>query len=279
LAIDSKYSPAYSGLAVYYYTLAGLGIEPTDDVAPLAKSAAEKALAIDPGDCEAHGVLAIMAAICDYDWKLAEMLHCKAMAAEPVPPMLRFRYALYYLLPWRRVTDAMEQCRLALETDPISMLLHHGMALSMYYAKQYRETIEYARRALEIDANYYLMWSVMGTAQLHAGFTQDAIASLKRVVELAPWYSMGVGSLGAAYYQAGDRARSQEWKPAESHGRTVAAASYYAATGEVDAMFEALDGAHRQRDVILLNIQNEPFFEPYHADPRFQALLRRVNLV
>ncbi len=220
-----------------------------------------------------------MAAICEYDWKLAERLHCKALAVEPVPPMLRFRYALYYLLPQRRVPDAMAQFRLALETDPISMLLHHGMALSMYYAKRYRETIEYARKALEIDANYYLIWSVIGTAQLHAGFTQDAIASLKRVVELAPWYSMGVESLAAAYYQAGDRARSQELRLAESHGRTVAAAWHHAAAGDVDAMFEALDGAHRQRDVILLNIQNEPFFDPYRSDPRFQALLRRMNLV
>jgi TolB-like protein/Tfp pilus assembly protein PilF len=279
LAINPNYAPAYSGLAVYYYTLAGLGIKPTGDVAPLAKSAAEKALAIDPANSEAHGVLAIMAAICEYDWKLAERLHCKALAVEPVPPMLRFRYALYYLLPQRRVPDAMAQFRLALETDPISMLLHHGMALSMYYAKQYREAIEYARRALEIDANHYLIWSVIGTAQLHAGFTQDAIASLKRVVELAPWYSMGVESLAAAYYQAGDRARSQELRLAESHGRTVAAAWYHAAAGDVDAMFEALDGARRQRDVILLNIQNEPFFDPYRADPRFQALLRRMNLV
>ncbi len=67
------------------------------------------------------------------------------------------------------------------------MILHLGMALSMYYAKQYRETIEYVRRALEIDANYYLIWFVMGRAQLHAGFVQEAITSLKRAVELAPW--------------------------------------------------------------------------------------------
>ena len=90
----------------------------------------------------------------------------------------------------------MEQSRLALETDPLSMLLHFGMALSMYYAKQYRETIEYARRALEIDANYYLIWFVMGLAQLRAGFAQEAITSLKRVVELAPWWSTWVVGSG-----------------------------------------------------------------------------------
>ncbi len=278
LAVDPNYALAYSGLAAYYYTLAGLGIKPTRDVASLAKSAAEKALAIDPTNCEALSVLAVVAALCDFDWKQAKNYHGKAMAAEPVPPMFRFRYALYYLLPWGRIEDAKEQCRLALETDPLSMLIHHGMALSMYYAKQYRETIEYAQRALEIDANYYLMWSVMGAAQLHAGFTRDAITSLKRAAELAPWYSIGAGSLAAAYYRAGDRASSQAWKLAESYGGTVAAAWYFAAAGDVYAMFDALDRAHRQRDVILLNIQNEPFFDSHHADPRFEALLAKMDL-
>ena len=98
-------------------------------MAPLAKSAAEKALAIDPANSEAHSVLATMAGVFDYDWKVAEKHYRKAMAAEPVPPMVRFRYVMYYLLPLGRVADAMEQCRLALETDPLSMILHlrHGL--------------------------------------------------------------------------------------------------------------------------------------------------------
>ena len=77
---------------------------------------------------------------------------------------MRYRYAGYYLLPLGRVADAMEQCRSALETDPLSMFLHLGMVWSMYHAKQYRETMEYARRTLEMDANFYLIWLVMGQA-------------------------------------------------------------------------------------------------------------------
>jgi len=154
------------------------------------------------------------------------------------------------------------------------------MALSLYYAKQYRETIEYASGSLEIDPNFYFIWCVMGLAQLRSGFTQEAITSLKRTVELAPWYSVGVGSLSAAYYQAGDRERSQEWvrKLADSHPGTFGAAVYFAAAGEVDAMFEALIGAYEQRYAHLSLIQYNRFFDPYRADPRYQALLQRMNL-
>jgi hypothetical protein len=43
-------------------------------------------------------------------------------------------------------------------------------------------------------------------------------------------------------------------------------------------MFEALEGAYRHRDVDLPFIQGQAFFDPWRADPRFQSLLKRMNL-
>jgi Tfp pilus assembly protein PilF len=100
-------------------------------VAPLAKSAAEKALAIDPANNDAHSVLAARAAFCDYDWTMADNHFRGAMAAELVPPLVRNLYAGFYLLPLRRAPEAMEPSRLALKADPLSMSLHTVMVLSM----------------------------------------------------------------------------------------------------------------------------------------------------
>ena len=262
LAIDPNYAPAYSGLAAYYYVLAALGMKPAGDVAPLAKSAAEKALAIDPANGEAHSVLGIVAAACDYDWKAADTHFRQAMAAEPVPPLVRYRYVMYYLLPLGRVADAMEQSRLGLETDPLSMILHFGMASSMYYAKQYLETIEYARRALEIDANFYLIWLAMGnrpaSRRLHSGSDYQLETSCGsgalvlhgwRVLSQQPTIRLAIAE------------HSQEWvRKLVSDGHIEAAAVYYAAAGEVDAMFEALDEAYRH-----------PLFQPF-ANAKFSIL-------
>jgi tetratricopeptide (TPR) repeat protein len=216
----------------------------------------------------------------DYDWNMAEMHFRKAIVSEPVPSAVRFRYATYYLLPLGRISDAMEQSRLALETDPLSMNLHFAMAWTMRKAKQYRETIEYAGRALEIDANFYQLWITIGLAHLGAGSMQEAITSLKHGVGLEPWWHIGVGSLAAAYYLAGDYEHNQEWarKLTGSLTNTVGAAFYYAAAGEANALFKALDGAHELRDVNILQIQHEPFFDPYRSDPRFRSLLQRMNL-
>jgi len=280
IAIDPGFALFYSGLAGYYYMLAVLGIKPAGEIAPVSKSVAEKALAIDPDDNEAHSQLAVMAGVFDYDWKAAETHHRRALAVEPVPPLVRSRYAIFYLLPLGRVSEAIEQSRLALETDPLSTALQVGMALFLYFARQYGEAIECVRRAMEIDATFYLLWFAMGIAQIRAGSAREAIQSLERVVELAPWYSDGAWALARAYHAAGDFDNSWEWvrKLAASHRHTAGAAAYYAAAGEVDAMFEALEGAYRQRDFNLRFIPVDPIFDSYRADPRFQSLLRRMNM-
>jgi hypothetical protein len=57
-----------------------------------------------------------------------------------------------------------------------------------------------------------------------------------------------------AYHKAGDHERSQEWalKLSDAHGQTYSASAYYAAVGDVDATFGALDGAYQQRQPTLL---------------------------
>jgi Tfp pilus assembly protein PilF len=280
LAIDPNYASAYSGLAEYYVSLAGILAKPTGEVAPSAKAAAQKALALDPANSEAHSALATMAGIFDYDWKLAETHFRKAVATAPVSPLVRYRYAQYYLQPLGRFADAIEQFRLALEADPVSVVLHMGMAVAMNDARRYREAMEYSRRGLEIDPNFPYYWWGLGMAQLHEGLAKEAIASFQRVADLMPWWGGREWQLATACHQAGDHARSEELARtlAKSYGQGYWAAIYYAAIGEADAMFDALEGAYQQRDRLLISIKNERFFDPYRADPRFQSLLAKMNL-
>src|SRR6266478_8438316 len=114
---DPGYAPAHAGLAVFYYGLGALSIKRMIEMAPLAKSAAEKALAIDQTLSEAHSVLGLVAGAVEYDWKLAEHHFQAAMAIDPVPPLVRVRYALYFLTPLRRFEEAVAQYQRALETD------------------------------------------------------------------------------------------------------------------------------------------------------------------
>lgn len=221
-------------------------------------------------------MLGIIDGIFDYNWESAERHHGKAIATEPVSPWTRFRYAFFYLLWLRRFAEAKEQCRMGLESDPVSMILHHCMARSMCAAREYREAIEYARRSMEIDANFSLIWITMGFAQLGAGSGPEAIASFKRVVELASWRWDGPTGLACAYWQTGDLKRSRECLRTLSGWQLgLGKAIYYAFTGEADAMFDALERAYQRRDYLNLFMD---CYDPYRDDPRFQDLLRQTHL-
>jgi hypothetical protein len=93
-------------------------------------------LAIDLADGEPHSLLATVAATFDYDWESAERHHRQALASGTASVSERPRrfqistnilgYVLWYLGPQNRGDGAVSQNRTALDTDPLSMLLHFG---------------------------------------------------------------------------------------------------------------------------------------------------------
>ena len=121
LAIDPNYAPAYGGLALYYYMLVRTRRKTVQRDSALGEIGCGESAGARSLHCEAHSALAIMAAAFDYDWKGAENHYRQALASEPVQPRFRYSYAVYYLLPQGRIPEALAQCRLALETDPLSM--------------------------------------------------------------------------------------------------------------------------------------------------------------
>jgi serine/threonine-protein kinase len=281
---DPSYAPAYGGLAVFYYGLGALGIRQMTEMAPLAKSAAENALAIDPTLSEAHSVLGLVTGAVEYDWKSAERHFEAAMAVEPVPPLVRVRYALYFLTPLRRFEEAVAQYRRALETDPLSMMVHFGLAFALYCKGQYDDSIEHAATAVALFPDYWLVHFAMGLALFQKGCLEKSIASLEATVRLSPSFTSAAGFLAASYVRSGrsDRAEKLMAEVRErSSKRYVSPACfgvYHAALGQTDRMFECLEAALAERDPYLTRMDAEPCFEPFRSDARYRDLLKRMNL-
>ncbi len=63
------YAAAHAGIAAYYFVLGTIGVKPPNEILPLAKSAAEKALAIETAGSLALSILTAMTALSSYDWK------------------------------------------------------------------------------------------------------------------------------------------------------------------------------------------------------------------
>jgi TolB-like protein/lipoprotein NlpI len=281
---DPGYALAHTGLAVFYYGLGALGIKRMIEMAPLARAAAERALAIDQTLSEAHSVLGVLAGAVDYDWTEAERHFQRAMAADPVPPLVRVRFALYYLTPLRRFEQAVEQYQRALETDPLSMMVHFGLAFAHYCERHYRDAIEHAERAVDLYPDYWLVHFALGLALSRDGSLERAIASFETTVRLSPSFALAAGFLAAAYAQAGNRGHADELMEATRERSATTFVSpavfgvYHAALGQADRMFEFLHAALAERDPYLTRIDAEPLFEPFRHDPRYRGLLARMKL-
>ena len=284
LALDPSYAPAYAGLAVFYYGLGALSIKRMTEMAPLAKSAAQKALAIDPTLSEAHSVLGLITGAVEYDWKSAERHFQAAMAVDPVPPLVRVRFALYFLTPMRRFEEAVAQYRRALETDPLAMMVHFGLAHALYCGRRYDEAIEHAARAVDLYPDYWLVHFGMGLAQSQKGLFQQSIASLEKTVHLSPSFSLATAFLAASCARSGDQDHAEKLmeelrqRSSQHYVSPFCFAVYDAALGQPDRMFEFLQAALAERDPYLTRIDSEPYFDAFRSDPRHRDLLGKMNL-
>jgi serine/threonine protein kinase/Tfp pilus assembly protein PilF len=284
LELDPSYAPAYAGLAVFYYGLGALSIKRMIDMAPLAKSAAQRALEIDPMLSEAHSVLGLVVGAVEYDWKAAEKHFQAGMAIDPVPPLVRLRCGLYFLTPLRRYGEAMVQYQRALETDPLSMMAHFGLAFVLYCRRQYDQAIEHAARAVDLYPEYWLVHLAMGLALSQKGTPREAIVSLAKTVQLSPSFSLASGFLAAAYARSGDVGRAEKVieemreRSSRQYVSSTGFAVYHAALGQAEKVFEFLQAAFDDRDPYLTRIDAEPYFEPFRSDPRYRELMERLNL-
>jgi len=230
---------------------------------------------------EAHGVLGAIAGTVEYNWKAAERYFQAAMA-DPVPPMVRFRFAFYFLMPLRRFEEAITQYQQALETDPLAMSMYYGLSVCRYYQGRYDEAIECAANAVELFPDYWAGHLALGMALAQKGCIQDSIASLETAVRLWPAFTLASGFQAASYWRTGDHSKAEEImeqiRERSARCSPFCFAVYYAARGERDKMFDCLGAALADRDFNLLFMDAEPYFQPFRSDPRYQALMKQMNL-
>jgi tetratricopeptide (TPR) repeat protein len=284
LSHDPDYAPAHAGLAVFHYGVGALSLRRMIDVAPLARASAEKALALDPALSEAHSVLGLLSGAVEYDWPAAELHFHAAMAVNPVPPLVHVRYALYFLTPLNRFTEAITQYRLALETDPLSMMVHFGLSFALYCDRRYDEAIQNAAKAVDLYPDYWLVHFAMGMALSQQGSIHQSIASFETTLRLSPSFALATGYLAALYFRAGSPTRAAdliaelEARKSSQYVSPSCFAIYHAARGHADQMFESLQAALAEREPFLTRMGAEPYFWPYRSDPRYTALLKSMNL-
>jgi serine/threonine protein kinase/tetratricopeptide (TPR) repeat protein len=271
VAADPNYSLAWSGLSTSYVVASGYGrLIPPVQALTLADEASKKAVELDNTSSEAH-VARGSALAQSWKWSEAEPEFHRAIELNPNNANAHYFYAFNYLMPMNKLNEAQEQFRLALALDPLASIIRTNYALTLMDAQKYSEARQQFDQVFEHDPAFGPGLFYLSQLQAAQGQWADAISTMKNA---GP---------------RGDATASRSW-PADAQGYAqlldavstgtlpANAAGAYALAGNRDKAFELLNQACSDKDDELTAVIRFPAFDSLHSDPRWAALLHKLNL-
>jgi TolB-like protein/Flp pilus assembly protein TadD len=280
---DRNYALGHAGMAETYVLLGEYSLLPAKEAFTKAREAGEKALDLDDTLAEAHNALAAVKADYDWDWPGAESEFRRAIELNPGYATAHQWYA-ELLSQLGRHEEALSEIKLAQQLDPFSLIINVVRGDALRSAGQYDLAIEQLNKTLEIDPNFAHAHFHLGMTYLRKEAFADAIAEFQKAVTLSPNVTDYKGGLGYAYARAGKRAEARnvlkelKERSKQSYVPWFYIAGIYAGLDEKDQAIAYLEKAYAQREQGLAVMKREPLFDPLRSDPRFQDLLRRMNL-
>jgi serine/threonine-protein kinase len=285
IALDPDYALAYAEMAEYYFVSALWGFKNPEEALPRMKSAAMEALRLDDTLAEAHAQMGIARGIGDFDWAGSAQEFRRALELSPASPSIRFYHGIWILRTMGRVDEASSELQRAVELDPLSALYNVFVAYLSYTRAQYDLAIEQHRAAMDLDPGWYFPHFTLAIMYEHMGRHDEAIAAAQRACELSGRNALTLGILGLGYGLAGRASEARAvLEELTTERRTTyvppwAMAAVCRGLGEVDQAFEWLEKGVDQRDVVVVTgLKSDPRYIALRGHPRYQALLRTMNL-
>jgi TolB-like protein len=274
IELDPGYAAAYSGLSEVEWRIAD---QSTAESAGFqrAGAAAEKAITLAPDSPEGYWARGQLRVNHLFDWTgaLADYEHALALD----PNYVRVLVAQGGLLATLgRMPDALVNIHRAIAIDPMSVVAWHGLILLLINVGPLPAARDALNRLVEIDPRQEIKDGV-ATIALFEGHAGEALSTFQG--EQLDFRYVGIAM---AEHTLGHAAESQraleilEQKYASVWAYQIA--EVYAWRGETDKAFDWLERAYRQRDGGLTSIKYDRLLNSLREDPRYKALLRKLNL-
>jgi serine/threonine-protein kinase len=275
---DPDYAMAWAALARAYASLAR--VEPSQ--LPKAKAAVRRAIELDPNLAEAQAALGRIAFYHDWDWETARRALERAIELNPGYEDAHQVYGDYFEIRGRWDEAIAEGIR-SKQVNPVSASMRLNLGLAYTYAGQLDSAIAECRSALELDSLSSWAYFCLADAHRRKGDFTEAITAAEIAVELDS-DDIHQMMLAGVYASAGQRDRAEAvlaWLESESRHRYVPAYNLgwiHQMLGDTDSALELLERAVDEHAAFTPWINSLPEFDALKDDPRFQALLRRMNL-
>jgi len=276
IALDPGYAEAYAELATWHFVQVAAGLRRPVEAMPMARRYAQQALELTPAEPRANAVLGAVAALYERDWNKAGERFQLALAAEQVPPEVRFRCGLFYLVPLGRLREALDHIESAVKQDPLNVLFRGMFALILGSESPDRAAVE-ARKAIEIDERHWLPYYAMSMNHFRRGELPQALPFAERSVQAMASIPLPAGLLAGLFRRLGENDRADELlsRLRGPSGMFI----YYMVCSEIDAAADSFAKAIAQGEVQpLMWFAACDFLKPLRSSPHWPALAKTMNL-
>jgi tetratricopeptide (TPR) repeat protein len=277
IALDPKYALAYVGLANAYTVAAGFGTLESTDAIPLTEAAAQKALELAPNLGGAHAAMGYVYAA-RYDWPAAEREYLKAESLDATDAAIPYFYSLYVLRPQMRYDEAIREIRKAIELEPASLPMNANLGHLLTFAGRIPEAKDQLDRTLAMDPNYPITHNRLREWYEIQGKFEDA---RQTGILNFPGFANIQAHPGKEQYWRGviEIARQRTQTLGESFQERMFQAVAWTQLGENDKALTWLEKSAKNDDDLLPYLVRSPLLAPLHKEPRYIALLHKMNLI
>jgi serine/threonine protein kinase/tetratricopeptide (TPR) repeat protein len=276
VALDGSYAAAHAGLADVYALQGYYGYAHSREAFTKSRQAATRALELDSELPESLVSLAINDMMFFRNFREAESSLRKALALDPNSPSAH-EWSCWFAGEMGRISEAIAECRKAVELDPLSLLYNTDLAVAYLFARDYAHALQQANRTLEIDpkssrAIQMLAYVYEATGDYKAAIEQyirdeQFLGNERRAKELKQIFEKA-GYRGYLKKDAKDKEAAEDF---------YTAAAEYALLGDKDAAFADLERAAAAGQG-LEALKLDPELDSIRSDPRYADLLRRIGL-
>jgi tetratricopeptide (TPR) repeat protein len=281
LEIDPNYALAYTGISFVWIGRQQMGMLIPSEATPKAKEAAQRALELDDTLAEVHYTLGIIRTWSDWDWEGGEQAFKRALEIKP-----NYAEALVYysnlLCIMDRLDEALTMAERAVQLDPLNSIILTISGSVLEYLRRFDDVIERAQNALRTSPNDPVGYNSLWGSYYMKGMYEESLKSAK-----AFFAGLGMAPIAEAMAQgyeedgySGAMTSAAEIMVGFSKQTYVSPyfiAQMYAFAGDKENSIEWLERGYEMRDP-MMPYASAFTFDLLDDDPRYQDLLRRMNL-
>jgi tetratricopeptide (TPR) repeat protein len=183
-----------------------------------------------------------------------------------------------------RFEEAVREMRKGKELEPLEPAPPTHVGWALYFARRFDESIDELRNVVVSDPEFSLSYMVLTGNFVVKKMWAEAIATGQKFVELTSGSVYALSIMGFAYGLAGMKDEALkilerlEGLPKDRYVGPMFRAVVWTGLGEKDKALGNLEKAYEERESFMAWLKVWPVLDSLRAEPRFQAILKQMNL-